>query len=103
MVYLGKREPEIYGTTTAAELDSMLQEHAKAKDYTLDVFYTNIEGEAINRIYQAADGGVDGLIMNPAGFNYSGYAKRLHQGCGPALRGSAYDQYPEARYPECPG
>lgn len=76
MTYLGKREPQIYGTTTAAELDSMLRKHAKAKGYALDIFYTNVEGEAINRIYQAAEGGVDGLVMNPAGFNYAGYALR---------------------------
>ena len=76
MTYLGKREPEIYGTTTANELDAMLQRHAKAKRYTLDIHYTNVEGEAINRIYQAADNGVSGLVMNPAGFNYAGYALR---------------------------
>jgi len=76
MIYLGKREPEIYGTTTATELDAMLQNHASANGYTLDIFYTNLEGEAINRIYQAADSGVDGLVMNPAGFNYAGYALR---------------------------
>lgn len=76
MAYLGKREPEIYGTTTATELDTMLQEHAKAKGYALDLFYTNVEGEAINRIYHAAESGVDGLVMNPAGFNYAGYALR---------------------------
>jgi len=76
MIHLGKREPEIYGTTTAAELDEMLQNHASANGYTLDIFYTNLEGEAINRIYQAADSGVDGLVMNPAGFNYAGYALR---------------------------
>jgi 3-dehydroquinate dehydratase-2 len=76
MVHLGKREPEIYGTTTATELDTMLQQHAKAKGYTLDIFYTNFEGEAISRIYEAADSGVNGLVMNPAGFNYAGYALR---------------------------
>ncbi len=76
MIYLGKREPEIYGTTTAAELDEMLQNHASANGYTLDIFYTNLEGEAINRIYEAANSGVDGLVMNPAGFNYAGYALR---------------------------
>jgi hypothetical protein len=37
-------------------------------------FYTNIEGEAINRIYQAVDEGCDGLVMNPAGFTYAGFA-----------------------------
>jgi 3-dehydroquinate dehydratase-2 len=74
MVYLGKREPEIYGTTTAQELDAMVQEHAHARGYGLDIFYTNIEGEAINRIYHAADSGVDGVVMNPAGFTHAGYA-----------------------------
>jgi 3-dehydroquinate dehydratase-2 len=42
----------------------------------LDIFYTNVEGEAITRIYEAANNGVAGLVMNPAGFNYSGYALR---------------------------
>ena len=72
--HLGKREPEIYGTTTQEELNKMLNEHAKEKGYDLDVFYTNIEGEAINRIYEAADNGFDGVVMNPAGFTYAGYA-----------------------------
>lgn len=76
MTHLGKREPEIYGETTATELDAMLQDHAKARGYTLDIYYTNVEGDAINRIYQAADAGVDGLVMNPAGFNYAGYSLR---------------------------
>jgi len=29
MVWLGKREPELYGTTTAAELDAILHEEAR--------------------------------------------------------------------------
>jgi len=76
MNYLGRREPEIYGTTTAAELDAMLLAHAKAHGYQLDIFYTNVEGEAINRLYRAVEEGVQGLVMNPAGFNYAGYALR---------------------------
>lgn len=74
--YLGRRQPEIYGTTTAAELDAMLQEHARANDYALDIFYTHVEGEAIGRIYRAIDEGCDGLLMNPAAFIYAGYALR---------------------------
>ncbi len=76
MVHLGKREPEFYGRTTASELNEMLHRHAKAKGYALEIFYTNVEGEAINRIYEAASAGVDGLVINPAGFNYAGYALR---------------------------
>jgi 3-dehydroquinate dehydratase-2 len=76
MSFLGRREPEIYGTTTAAQLDAMLLDHARAHGYQLDIFYTHIEGEAIGRLYRAADEGVQGLVMNPAGFNYAGYALR---------------------------
>jgi len=76
MAYLGKREPEIYGTTTAAELDQLLQLHAREHGFELDIYYTHIEGEAIGRIYRAADEGIDGLLMNPAGFIHAGYALR---------------------------
>ena len=76
MAHLGKREPEIYGTTTAAELDQMLQSHARAGGFELEICYTHLEGEAIARLYRAADEGVDGLLMNPAGFSYAGYALR---------------------------
>ena len=76
MSFLGRRQPENYGKTTAAELDAMLLEHARANRYALDIYYTNIEGEAINRLYRAADEGVQGLVMNPAGFNHAGYALR---------------------------
>lgn len=76
MVRLGQREPELYGTTTAAELDAMLHEHAAVRGCDLEIFYTNSEGAAIDRIYRAADDGVDGLLMNPAGFTYAGHALR---------------------------
>jgi 3-dehydroquinate dehydratase-2 len=76
MSYLGRRQPELYGTTTAQELDHMLLAHAAQHGYALDIFYTHVEGEAIERLYRAVDEGVQGLVMNPAGFNYAGYALR---------------------------
>ena len=76
MSYLGRRQPELYGMTTAAELDQMLFEHARTHAYDLEIFYTHIEGEAIARLYQAVDEGINGLVMNPAGFLYAGYALR---------------------------
>jgi 3-dehydroquinate dehydratase-2 len=76
LTFLGRREPAIYGTTTPAELDAMLQRHAGEHGYHLEIFYSNIEGKAINRIYQAVDEGFDGLVMNPAGFSYAGFALR---------------------------
>jgi 3-dehydroquinate dehydratase II len=76
LAYLGRREPELYGKTTAAELDEMLREHARTHGYDLEIFYTHVEGEAIGRLYQAVDEGFDGVVMNPGGFTYAGYALR---------------------------
>ena len=76
MVWLGKPEPEHYGTITAEELDSLMGERADSLGSQFDIFYANIEGEAIARIYQGAKDGIDGLLMNPAGFTYAGFALR---------------------------
>ncbi len=76
MNWLGRREVEIYGRTTAAELDALVRDHAAGRGCEVDIFYTNVEGQAIERIYRAAEEGVDGLLMNPAGFGYAGYALR---------------------------
>lgn len=73
--YLGKRQPEIYGKTTAAQLDAKLRAHARAKKYSLDIFYTHSEAAAIERLYQSI-GKIDGLVMNPAAFIYAGFALR---------------------------
>jgi 3-dehydroquinate dehydratase II len=76
MTWLGRREPDRYGTTTAAELDEMMAACAAEAGVELEIFYTNIEGEAIDRIYRAAEEGFDGLLMNPAGFQYAGFSLR---------------------------
>jgi 3-dehydroquinate dehydratase-2 len=76
MTWLGRREPALYGTTSAEDLEKMLVRYASRKGHSLKVFHTNIEGEAINRIYRAVEEAADGLLMNPAGFGYAGYALR---------------------------
>jgi 3-dehydroquinate dehydratase-2 len=74
--YLGRRQPEIYGKTSAAEIDAMVLEHGRANRYELDIFYTHTEGLAIERLYRAVDEKCDGLVMNPAAFIFAGYALR---------------------------
>ena len=74
MEWLGQRQPELYGTTTATQLDEMLMAEAKRRAITLDIRYTNIEGEAISWIYEAVRAGLDGLLYNPAGFHYAGHS-----------------------------
>lgn len=76
MNWLGRREPEIYGTTTAEELDGMIQAHARANGYAVEIAYRNNEGDAIDALYAAETSGVDCVVMNPGGHCYSGFALR---------------------------
>jgi 3-dehydroquinate dehydratase-2 len=74
MAALGRRQPRLYGTTTARELDAMLRRRARQLNVALDVLYTNREGEAVSAIYKAERGGIDGILFNPAGFLHAGHA-----------------------------
>ena len=78
MNWLGKRQPELYGTTTAEQLDDLCRAHADATGYELTIFYTNTEGVALDRLYQAVETNeIDGLVMNPAAWSMgSGAAMR---------------------------
>lgn len=76
MEYLGIRQPEIYGTTDLQTLHAMLLDEAKGLGIDLDIRVSNIEGEAISWIYECDRAGYAGLLMNPAGFSYAGYALR---------------------------
>lgn len=73
---LGKREGSTYDSTTAKQLDEMLNQHARDWGYELDIFYTNIEGEAVNKVYESVAEGVNGILSNPAGFTYNAYSLR---------------------------
>ena len=76
MEYLGRRQPELYGTTSARELDAILRRRARELDVDLDILYTNTEGEAVSAIYRADRANVDGILFNPAGFLHAGHALR---------------------------
>jgi len=65
---LGTRQPHLYGSTTASELDASLLEHARDNDYNLKIVYADTEAEAINLIRLALLETLDGVIMNPGGF-----------------------------------
>ena len=76
MEYLGRRQPELYGTTTAKELDAVVRRRARELGVSVEIFYTNIEGEAVSAIYKADRARFDVLLFNPAGFLHAGYALR---------------------------
>ena len=76
MEYLGRRQPELYGTTSAKELDAIVRRRARELGVGIDILYSNMEGEAVTAIYKADRANVDGVLFNPAGFLHAGHALR---------------------------
>jgi 3-dehydroquinate dehydratase-2 len=64
---LGKREPEIYGTVTLAEIEAICRE--AAGDRPLRFHQTNAEHQLVDWIHEAIDGGA-GILINPAGLSF---------------------------------
>jgi 3-dehydroquinate dehydratase II len=67
---LGRREPQIYGTTTLDQINSRLAALAKEIDVELVTIQSNQEG-AIVDAFQAHMDDVDGAIINAAGLSFS--------------------------------
>ena len=65
---LGKREPEIYGTTTLAEIEAMCREAASATPVRFH--QSNFEGEIVGWVHEAIDAGAGGILINPAGLSF---------------------------------
>jgi 3-dehydroquinate dehydratase II len=76
MHLLGARQPEIYGTTTAAELDAMIRQYAAERQVEIDIFYTNSEAELIERTCNVAAQGFDAIVCNTGSFCYASYPIR---------------------------
>ena len=70
---LGTREPEIYGTTTLAEIDARLRDEAKALGVALATLQSNSEGALIDAVQQAK-GIHDGLLINAGGYTHTSIA-----------------------------
>ena len=63
---LGRREPEIYGAATLADIERDLEQHASTLGHRLRCCQSNAESELISAIHAAGDEGVDFIIINPA-------------------------------------
>jgi len=72
---LGTREPEIYGSTTLADIEALLTHQAKALGHALDAYQSNAEHDLVNRIHAAA-GVADFILLNPAAFTHTSVAIR---------------------------
>lgn len=72
---LGRREPEIYGTTTWAELGDLCRTWARELDLEIQFLQSDGEGELVGLIHAAADA-ADGLILNAAAYTHTSVAVR---------------------------
>lgn len=64
----GKSQIDIFGPMTLPEYDRHIRDYAKELAIDVEIFHSNVEGEVINKFYAAHDEGVDGAIINPAGY-----------------------------------
>jgi 3-dehydroquinate dehydratase-2 len=71
---LGKREPEIYGKATLAEVHERIAAAATLRKVLVDCRQSNHEGALIDWIGTAADDGFSGILINPGALTHSSYA-----------------------------
>jgi 3-dehydroquinate dehydratase-2 len=72
---LGKREPEIYGTLTLAEIEGKVREKAKKVGAEVEFRQSNLEGELVTWI-QEAKSRFDALVLNAAAYTHTSIALR---------------------------
>ncbi|MDO5077530.1 type II 3-dehydroquinate dehydratase [Corynebacterium sp.] len=72
---LGKRQPEIYGADTLADVEASVR--AKAAELGVEVSFlqSNYEGQLIEWVHDAADHGRP-VIINPGGWTHTSVALR---------------------------
>jgi len=73
---LGIREPEVYGSTTLADIEASAKKQAASAQAVLASFQSNHEGALIDRIQAARGEQVDAIIINPGGLTHTSVALR---------------------------
>ena len=73
---LGTREPEVYGSTTLADVEQAATAQATAAGASIACFQSNHEGALIDRIQAARTEGVDAIVVNPGGLTHTSVALR---------------------------
>lgn len=73
MNLLGTREPQIYGSTTLAEVNEALHRAATQRQAQVQTFQSNHEGAIVDAIHDARTS-ADGIIINPGALTHYSYA-----------------------------
>lgn len=64
----GKVQTDVFGPMTLPQYDEHIRGYARELKVDVEIFHSNIEGEVINKFYDAHEAGFDGAIINPAGY-----------------------------------
>jgi 3-dehydroquinate dehydratase II len=72
---LGQREPEVYGRTTLAEIETMVRDAARSHGADIEWLQTNHEGQLVDAV-QGLRGRVDGALVNAAALTHTSLALR---------------------------
>lgn len=72
---LGRREPDLYGQVTLAEIDAALSALAAARGAELRIVQSNHEGALIDALHDAR-AWADGVLINPGGYTHTSVALR---------------------------
>jgi 3-dehydroquinate dehydratase II len=72
---LGKREPEVYGYQTLADINHSLNQQADRLDAELTIYQSNHEGALVDTI-QSAMGVHQGILINPGAYTHTSVAIR---------------------------
>jgi 3-dehydroquinate dehydratase-2 len=72
---LGQREPEIYGKTTLADIETQVRERGQKLGAEVEFRQSNIEGELVSWIQQAK-GKFDVIVLNAAAYTHTSIALR---------------------------
>jgi 3-dehydroquinate dehydratase II len=73
---LGKREPQIYGSTTLEEINEGLKHQGEKAGMLVETFQSNYEGAIVEKIQETLLSGIKGIIINPAAFTHTSVAIR---------------------------
>lgn len=73
---LGTREPEVYGSSTLADVERAAAAQAQALGAKLTCFQSNHEGALIDRIHAAKSEGIDVIVINPGGLTHTSISLR---------------------------
>ena len=73
---LGRREPDLYGRTTLADINATLKQQAESAGFAFSALQSNAEHELVEAVHEAKENDTAFLLLNPAAFTHTSVALR---------------------------